>query len=1154
MKEKLPKLVSKINTSRTIALVLSLLLCISIIGIIASAASVTKDGLEVTLVTDKEEYSVSEPITATLTVENKSDKIIDKVNLEALIPDGYHIESSSTATKYVGQIGIGEKAVLSVAFLPNSSTTPESPVTPGTVTPETPSDDGKVSSNSDTDKENNGQSGNSKSSSTSSTSKRTSNSSTSSNTRSTPLTSRTTTRNSSATYSETRKVVKNADTGDRSNFLLWIILGVFSLSGLITVLIQKHNSYIRNGFFSVVLIASMLVGLFGMIPIKVKAEESIDGTLTVAKSVVIGKNTSTIEGMVILKLLDSLFTTENENGDVVYRPNDDHCMVDEDTGIEYFDNLLYAFTYEKLSNEEKQELAQKIDGSLVGTLKGDINYLQFKVKNSTLQQLKEKAAVLNRDDRVLFASFDYPRRFQNDDNNPWPDSEGNKEIIKGDEKNPAGNDWWAEAVHAYTAWDYIDSDKTIKEPIIGILDDGFYEHEDLTNTIYYQDFSSAYPKEHGTHVAGLVGAANNSVGIRGVSDLSTLILAAWGIEFDRYDSNGNIVKDKDGNPVKKNYLSGGQYVSITKQLIEHGAKVVNNSWNLDPSVSQIEAMKKDYVDHGGDKEKFFEEWLDTAQKEAVDSLGIIVSLMLNDREDFIIVQSAGNGIKYDSILDNLIKLAFPELFPLPAINSLYSGDYCSITQHTFDLLNEDDQARLLEKGINFDEIKNHIVIVGAVKNQKDENGHYLFTDFSNYGNNVDICAPGDDVLSTVSNNGYEKKSGTSMAAPIVSGAISVLWGMNPSLSAGEIKQLVKTTDQYGIGVGLDSGNFYPMLNLAYAIEHSPYYEKLKDDEQPSTPGDISGIDDPEPSQDNNGHYYKVFDEGLTWDEAREKCEQLGGHLATISSQEEQLNVEMALSEGTKNNYWLGGNQEGGSWTWITSEEWGGYTNWAPGMPDNWADTGNEDKLMLYRVGNPSSKGSQLGHWNDLHATGLCGENPHFGLENMGYVCEWDSEASYQAFLQRQPNAYEINMESSIEIDGKMETLTEQSFILDGHRYQLYQSYMKYLDTEQYLEDRNCHLATFSSKAENDSVSQYTRKYTDFVYIGLSDYKTENSWEWVDGTPLLFENWVPGEPNNEGNREDWAGLRSDGLWNDGKWDYDVRQSRPIHILVEWDSVT
>ena len=286
----------------------------------------------------------------------------------------------------------------------------------------------------------------------------------------------------------------------------------------------------------------------------------------------------------------------------------------------------------------------------------------------------------------------------------------------------------------------------------------------------------------------------------------------------------------------------------------------------------------------------------------------------------------------------------------------------------------------------------------------------------------------------------------------------------------------------------------------------------------------------------------MFDDDLTWDEAKSICESYGGHLVTITSQKENEIVSSLVEDGSMGAYWIGARRDD-DWKWITGEDFI-YSSWQPNRPDD-----NEFGMVIQLFNNNVYE-NQLGLWDDTWTDG----DHAAGLREQGYVCEWDSEASYQAFLQRQPNAYEINMESSIEIDGKMETLTEQSFILDGHRYQLYQSYMKYLDTEQYLEDRNCHLATFSSKAENDSVSQYTRKYTDFVYIGLSDYKTENSWEWVDGTPLLFENWVPGEPNNEGNREDWAGLRSDGLWNDGKWDYDVRQSRPIHILVEWDSVT
>lgn len=63
--------------------------------------------------------------------------------------------------------------------------------------------------------------------------------------------------------------------------------------------------------------------------------------------------------------------------------------------------------------------------------------------------------------------------------------------------------------------------------------------------------------------------------------------------------------------------------------------------------------------------------------------------------------------------------------------------------------------------------------------------------FSNFGRNtVHLGAPGLQVYSTTMSGGYENNSGTSMAAPLVSGAAALLKAANPTLSFAQIKSMI----------------------------------------------------------------------------------------------------------------------------------------------------------------------------------------------------------------------------------------------------------------------------------------------------------------------------------------------------------------------------
>ena len=121
------------------ALAVSSLMMFSVAGITASAATVTQDGLNVSLTTDKTEYKKDEAITATLTVENTGSASVKDVKLENIVPEGYELAKDYSLTKSVDELKSNDKAELKVVYNAktgsnvtpsNNNTTPTNTVTP----------------------------------------------------------------------------------------------------------------------------------------------------------------------------------------------------------------------------------------------------------------------------------------------------------------------------------------------------------------------------------------------------------------------------------------------------------------------------------------------------------------------------------------------------------------------------------------------------------------------------------------------------------------------------------------------------------------------------------------------------------------------------------------------------------------------------------------------------------------------------------------------------------------------------------------------------------------------------------------------------------------------------------------------------------------
>ena len=146
-----------------------------------------------------------------------------------------------------------------------------------------------------------------------------------------------------------------------------------------------------------------------------------------------------------------------------------------------------------------------------------------------------------------------------------------------------------------------------------------------------------------------------------------------------------------------------------------------------------------------------------------DVLGDFLNKMITKGYDYVIVQAAGND----------------------SVEATNSGIF---------------------SGITVPEVKDRVLIVGAIGNNgSHKNGFlgwfgervfdgYYLADFSNYGNRVDVVAPGVNICSTVPGNNYaEDWSGTSMAAPHVTGVAAMCYSVNPSLTGRQLKEIVVNT-------------------------------------------------------------------------------------------------------------------------------------------------------------------------------------------------------------------------------------------------------------------------------------------------------------------------------------------------------------------------
>lgn len=113
----------------------------------------------------------------------------------------------------------------------------------------------------------------------------------------------------------------------------------------------------------------------------------------------------------------------------------------------------------------------------------------------------------------------------------------------------------------------------------------------------------------------------------------------------------------------------------------------------------------------------------------------------------------------------------------------------------------------------------NLISVGATNFQNQK------SDCSNYGESVDVSAPGEGILSTAPNSFYVEMEGTSPAAAMVSGIAALLLSKDPNLTPEEVKAIILTSSDkipvlsHKNKVG-GRANAYRALQLLYSYKQS----------------------------------------------------------------------------------------------------------------------------------------------------------------------------------------------------------------------------------------------------------------------------------------------------------------------------------------------
>jgi hypothetical protein len=328
------------------------------------------------------------------------------------------------------------------------------------------------------------------------------------------------------------------------------------------------------------------------------------------------------------------------------------------------------------------------------------------------------------------------------------------------------------------------------------------------------------------------------------------------------------------------------------------------------------------------------------------------------------------------------------------------------------------------------------------------------------------------------------------------------------------------------------------------------------------------------SDGGNGHWYHWLQRvpGRDWDGWRAYAAGIGGHLATLTTPEENsfvtgpIVLQGAQASSNGGTAFFGAFQRSGSaepsggWQWVTGEpfvldadRWHSLEDCCNG---SYCNGEGEDAASLWSWAGDIQDKFVERKWNDV---GKC-------LDWWGAVIEWSADCNSDGIVDygqcRDGTLPDYNGNNIPDCCERAEACVVGNYPVqwrtedggNGHWYQLDRAVLPWDAASARAWELGGALATISSLEENRIATNIAvRSGLADVWLGGFRSIDQSDWQWIGGESFVFSNWAPGAPW-DGEYRFMELIAAPGATSVGRWNAELifAFGPGQHSIFEWSA--